>query len=355
MALGLVVALLAVTMPATAIAPISESSYAETRLWTFEHQDPAGSRAERGLSRTGIEGYQLSSWKPRRAVPFTRGGQQVALHNYFPFGQEATSAEADEIQLKFTGHERDKTGTGARSELDYMHARHCSPVVGRFLSVDPAKSAKPSAPGSWNRYSYAGNNPINEIDPNGRESRAAMALEQDIQRLMRGEITQEQYIENINARGMGALFAASLLSPVDETTLVVAVTRKALPSVGSKLSAVFARLGKVFQRGSRGGAKGAASVDDLLRAGQQLDRNGLSRAGRSLQKHGDRADSVFPRSTGNAAARNDQGQQILEEILNSSNQTTRANRLGGRDIFDTASGRGVRFDGDGQFIGFLDP
>ncbi len=285
----------------------------------------------------------------------TRGGQQVALHNYFPFGQEATSAEADEIQLKFTGHERDKTGTGARSELDYMHARHCSPVVGRFLSVDPAKSAKPSAPGSWNRYSYAGNNPINEIDPNGRESRAAMALEQDIQRLMRGEITQEQYIENINARGMGALFAASLLSPVDETTLVVAVTRKALPSVGSKLSAVFARLGKVFQRGSRGGAKGAASVDDLLRAGQQLDRNGLSRAGRSLQKHGDRADSVFPRSTGNAAARNDQGQQILEEILNSSNQTTRANRLGGRDIFDTASGRGVRFDGDGQFIGFLDP
>ncbi len=258
MALGLVVALLAVTMPATAIAPISESSYAETRLWTFEHQDPAGSRAERGLSRTGIEGYQLSSWKPRRAVPFTRGGQQVALHNYFPFGQEATSAEADEIQLKFTGHERDKTGTGARSELDYMHARYCSPVLGRFLSVDPARSAKVSAPGSWNRYTYGANNPINEIDSNGRESRAAMALEQDIQRLMRGEITQEQYIENINARGMGALFAVSLLSPVDETTLVVAATRKALPNVGSKLSAVFARLGKVFQRGSRGVPRGAA-------------------------------------------------------------------------------------------------
>ncbi len=167
MALGLVVALLAVTMPATAIAPISESSYAETRLWTFEHQDPAGSRAERGLSRTGIEGYQLSSWKPRRAVPFTRGGQQVALHNYFPFGQEATSAEADEIQLKFTGHERDKTGTGSRSELDYMHARHCSPVVGRFLSVDPSLGSR-SSPQSWNRFSYVSNSPINQVDPDGR-------------------------------------------------------------------------------------------------------------------------------------------------------------------------------------------
>ncbi len=314
MALGLVVALLAVTMPATAIAPISESSYAETRLWTFEHQDPAGSRAERGLSRTGIEGYQLSSWKPRRAVPFTRGGQQVALHNYFPFGQEATSAEADEIQLKFTGHERDKTGTGSRSELDYMHARHCSPVLGRFLSVDPAKSAKPSAPGSWNRYSYAGNNPINEIDPNGRESRAAMALEQDIQRLMRGEITQEQYIENINARGMGALFAASLLSPVDETTLVVAVTRKALPSVGSKLSAVFARLGKVFQRGSRGGARGRGALSKL-----KIDPQTVLSGGRG----GGKVKSLI--GPPNAAVRgggqrvfvtNDKGQVILDITKN---------------------------------------
>ncbi len=167
MALGLVVALLAVTMPATAIAPISESSYAETRLWTFEHQDPAGSRAERGLSRTGIEGYQLSSWKPRRAVPFTRGGQQVALHNYYPFGQEATSAAQDEVVLKFTGHERDKTGTGVRSELDYMHARHCSPVVGRFLSVDPSLGSR-SSPQSWNRFSYVSNSPINQVDPDGR-------------------------------------------------------------------------------------------------------------------------------------------------------------------------------------------
>ncbi len=178
MALGLVVALLAVTMPATAIAPISESSYAETRLWTFEHQDPAGSRAERGLSRTGIEGYQLSSWKPRRAVPFTRGGQQVALHNYYPFGQEATNAGADEIGLKFTGHERDKTGTGSRSELDYMHARHCSPVVGRFLSIDPVNGTAP-IPQSWNRYSYVVNNPLNLVDPDGLDPECVTQTSED--------------------------------------------------------------------------------------------------------------------------------------------------------------------------------
>ncbi len=92
----------------------------------------------------------------------------MALHNYYPFGQEATSAGQDEVGLKFTGHERDKTGTGVRSELDYMHARHCSPVVGRFVSVDPARSAESRAPQSWNRYSYGLNSPLKYTDPDGR-------------------------------------------------------------------------------------------------------------------------------------------------------------------------------------------
>ncbi len=103
----------------------------------------------------------------------TRGGQQVALHNYYPFGQEATSAAQDEVVLKFTGHERDKTGTGARSELDYMHARHCSPVVGRFLSVDPAKSAKTGTPQGWNRYIYGANSPMTFVDSDGLAPTAA--------------------------------------------------------------------------------------------------------------------------------------------------------------------------------------
>ncbi len=55
-ALGLVVARLTITLPATATTSAAESSYAETRLWASEYQKPAGSRADQGLTATGIEG-----------------------------------------------------------------------------------------------------------------------------------------------------------------------------------------------------------------------------------------------------------------------------------------------------------
>ncbi len=52
-----------------------------------------------------------------------------------------------------------------------MHARFYSPLNGRFLSVDPARSAARDAPQSWNRYAYGRNNPANRIDPDGKVDR----------------------------------------------------------------------------------------------------------------------------------------------------------------------------------------
>lgn len=57
---------------------------------------------------------------------------------------------------------------GVRGRLDYMHARYCSPELGRFASVDPINSASPTRPQSWNRYSYAIDNPVKFRDPDGR-------------------------------------------------------------------------------------------------------------------------------------------------------------------------------------------
>ncbi|MFP5245577.1 MAG: RHS repeat-associated core domain-containing protein [Thermoanaerobaculia bacterium] len=91
------------------------------------------------------------------------GGMRVAMHTYLPFGAEVTSANQDSERLKFTGHERDTTG------LDSMHARYYSAGVGRFLSVDPGGWDK-YRPQTWNRYTYAENNPILKVDPDGRQA-----------------------------------------------------------------------------------------------------------------------------------------------------------------------------------------
>lgn len=91
------------------------------------------------------------------------GGTQIAQHTYYPFGGEASSSTQENEKFKFTSHERDA------GSLDYMHARYYAPKWGRFLSVDPGGFG-PRKPQSWNRYEYVMNNPINNNDPNGRET-----------------------------------------------------------------------------------------------------------------------------------------------------------------------------------------
>jgi hypothetical protein len=86
-----------------------------------------------------------------------------------------------------------------------------------------------------------------------------------------------------------------------------------------------------------------------------LDRGGkLTKAGRALDKHGIRPGSAFPQATGSVAAKNAQGQQVLSEIIQSNQQVIRGNRFGGRDIFDSNTMRGVRYDANGNMMGFLE-
>ena len=101
---------------------------------------------------------------------------------------------------------------------------------------------------------------------------------------------------------------------------------------------------------------GKLQTNKMLKSGLVLDRNGLTKAGRALQKHGDRNNSAFPKATGTSVNENKQGQKILEEILNSNNQTKGINKKTGRlEIVDRNTGRGVSYNTDGTFRGFLEP
>jgi len=97
-------------------------------------------------------------------------GAVANVYDYLPFGEEVAGPAAG--GPGFTGKWR-----GPETGRDYFEARYYSPPWGRFLSVDPARtSASPFNPQSWNRYTYAHNNPILLVDPDGQSATAAGAV-----------------------------------------------------------------------------------------------------------------------------------------------------------------------------------
>jgi len=86
-------------------------------------------------------------------------------HRYMPFGEEMPWIAQDSTNRReFTGHERD-----AESGHDYMLARYYSSSLGRFMAVDPGDDTSLEDPQSWNKYIYAANNPVRNVDPDGRD------------------------------------------------------------------------------------------------------------------------------------------------------------------------------------------
>lgn len=82
-----------------------------------------------------------------------------------------------------------------------------------------------------------------------------------------------------------------------------------------------------------------------------------------MSKHGNRPGSQFPKSKGNPKQVNAQAQEVVEDMLTNpgtirtqTNTPLTRSRYGGPTIdFRDPKGRGVRFDQEGNFIGFLEP
>jgi len=81
---------------------------------------------------------------------------------YMPFGQTLNDSTAGVVgRYKFNGQEYD-----SETGLYNYGARLYDPAIGRFVSADPVMVGI-GAPQTFNRYSYALNNPMGYIDPSG--------------------------------------------------------------------------------------------------------------------------------------------------------------------------------------------
>jgi len=76
--------LLAAVALLSAMASTATPSYAETRFWGFESETPAGSRADQGLSATGIEGYRLVYDEQAVGYPLAPKGGRRAKNKLWP-------------------------------------------------------------------------------------------------------------------------------------------------------------------------------------------------------------------------------------------------------------------------------
>lgn len=88
-------------------------------------------------------------------------GMLLWRKSYDPYGEKLSDGEGVNNSVSYTGDKHDDT-TG----LTYMGARYYDPQVGRFMGMDPV-GFQDRNPASFNRYSYANNNPYKYVDPDG--------------------------------------------------------------------------------------------------------------------------------------------------------------------------------------------
>jgi len=240
-----------------------------------------------------------------------------------PYGLEDSIAGTETLDSRFPGQRAD-----AESGLSYNYFRDYDPTLGRYIQSDPI-----GLRGGLNTYAYVGGNPVNAIDPRGLEA------------LVFGDETDGKPVGSTKdiVIGVAGVVAPPALMLAGGPAAAGAVCRLIASGVASLAAKGASLLAK----------KATPYLDDLSRAGAAADRNGLTRAGRALQKHGDRSGSSFPKSSGSAAQRNQQGQKALDDILSQPGSTTKTNNIGGVDI-RAPNGQGARFGSSGDFVGFLE-
>lgn len=82
----------------------------------------------------------------------------------------------------------------------------------------------------------------------------------------------------------------------------------------------------------------------------------MTEAARALTKHasGQRDTGTFPKLSGGIEKQNTTALGIIDEILKNPNSTFSNLSRGGLEV-RTPDGRGLRYNSDGSFSGFLDP
>ncbi|WP_162258384.1 RHS repeat-associated core domain-containing protein [Frateuria sp. Soil773] len=208
-------------------------------------------RAIRKMKFLGVCAFLLLAWSAAKAGTVTyvytdpqgtvlaeadAQGNITARFDYAPYG--ALALGTPPTGPGYTGHVNDPD-TG----LVYMQARYYDPEVGRFISLDPLGPVASNL-FAFNRYDYANNNPIANVDPDGRQStmsagwwagQAVMAQQspQQVQHLNEQNAAQARVV----ATSLAAAGASPAAGFVAQTAIAVASDSLAAGSLAAGVMA----------------------------------------------------------------------------------------------------------------------
>ena len=108
---------------------------------------------------SGSPRYYITDWQGNNAAVVDKAGSVVQKTTYYPYGEPTIESEGQ--RYLFGGKEREHAGGrnsydfGARSLTPYARWSTPDPLADKFYPISP--------------YSYCGGDPINNIDPDGKQ------------------------------------------------------------------------------------------------------------------------------------------------------------------------------------------
>ena len=319
-------------------------------------------------------------------------GALLDMTRFLPFGGYRGSDPAFLTERGFTGH---KMNNHASNDLGliYMGARFYVPSIGRFASAD-TQVPDPTNPQSYNRYTYVYNHPLGYVDEDGHLPVIPVLIAVGIATLKvidygwtawdvyqagrtlanPGTSQNDRMMAGLTV-GMAVLFEAvepdDILPvglPIDDVArrAILNGAREALETGGPEAVERFLR----NQLGDHADTV-IKKMDELL----GLDANSLynatqvpsgrqtfTKAGRALQEHANRPGDIWaqylPQGTLNPANYNTRASQLVQEVLTHPGtvRSYHTNKYGEKFIhYFAPDGRGLRFNLDGSFVGFINP
>ena len=106
--------------------------------------------------------FYIQDYQGNNRVVADGSGNVEEVNHYYPFGSTFASSSSFVQPYKYNGKELDRKG--GLDWYDYG-SRHYDTVLGRFMTMEPLGEKYHG----WSPYAYCLNNPVNLIDPDGKD------------------------------------------------------------------------------------------------------------------------------------------------------------------------------------------